>query len=148
MKAVIQRVQCASVSIADEIVSAINKGLVVLVGISKDDTQRDIAILVDKIKNMRIFQDENGKMNRSLRENNGEVLVVSQFTLLADVASGRRPSLSNAAPPAVARVMYQQLIRMLKESNLSVHEGRFKENMKVSLVNDGPVTLVIDTKAL
>ena len=148
MKAVIQRVRGASVAIAGETVSTIHRGLVVLVGVSKDDTQQDVSILVDKIKNMRIFSDENGKMNRSIQDIDGEILVVSQFTLLADVNSGRRPSLSNAALPAIAEKMYTQVIDLFKTVTAKVREGRFKEHMDVSLVNDGPVTFVVDTKEL
>lgn len=146
MKAVLQRVHNANVTIEGQAMSKINKGLVVLLGVAKHDTPRDVALIVEKIKHLRIFDDENGKMNRSIQDIDGELLVVSQFTLLADLKSGRRPSLSGAAPPTIAQELYRQVIDLFKTAHMKVREGRFGAHMNVSLVNDGPVTFVIDTK--
>lgn len=116
-----------------------------MLGICETDTQKDIDLMVDKIKNLRIFQDSEGKMNISLKEINGEILVVSQFTLLADLEKGRRPSFTNAAPPQKAQDIYNQVIDKLKNEDLVVKTGKFREFMQVELINDGPVTFIFDT---
>ena len=146
MKAVIQRVSSASVKVGNETVSNIGSGLLVLLGISEDDTQQDIDIIVDKIKNLRIFADASGKMNISIKDINGEILVVSQFTLLADLDKGRRPSFINAAKPEKAEKLYRNVIDAFKNEGIKVRIGQFKEHMQVELSNDGPVTFVFDTK--
>lgn len=145
MKAVIQRVSSATVKIENQVISKIKKGLVVLLGISDVDTQRDIDVMLDKIENLRIFQDAEGKMNISIKDINGEILVVSQFTLLADLEKGRRPSFIDAAPPQKAEDIYNQVINNLKIDGLKVESGRFREYMQVELINDGPVTFIFDT---
>lgn len=146
MKAVIQRVSSASVKVGNETVSNIGSGLLVLLGISEDDTQQDIDMIVDKIKNLRIFADASGKMNISIKDINGEILVVSQFTLLADLDKGRRPSFINAAKPEKAEKLYRNVIDAFKNEGIKVRIGQFKEHMQVELSNDGPVTFVFDTK--
>lgn len=145
MKAVIQRVSSATVKIENQVIAKIKKGLVVLLGISDVDTQRDIDVMLDKIENLRIFQDAEGKMNISIKDINGEILVVSQFTLLADLEKGRRPSFIDAAPPQKAEDIYNQVINNLKIDGLKVESGRFREYMQVELINDGPVTFIFDT---
>ncbi|MFC1709654.1 D-aminoacyl-tRNA deacylase [Candidatus Omnitrophota bacterium] len=146
MKAVIQRVISACVKIDNQAVSSIKKGMVVLLGISDADTQQDIDMMTDKIKNLRIFPDDQGKMNISIKEAGGEILVVSQFTLLGDLEKGRRPSFVNAAPPQKAQEIYTQVVDKLKKDGLKVATGKFRESMQVELTNDGPVTLIFDTK--
>ncbi|MFC1645593.1 D-aminoacyl-tRNA deacylase [Candidatus Omnitrophota bacterium] len=145
MKAVIQRVSSACVKINNQAVSNIKKGLVVLLGISDSDTQHDIDAMVDKIKNLRVFQDAEGKMNISVKDIGGEILIVSQFTLLADLEKGRRPSFIGAAQPQKAEDIYGQVIDLLKKDGLKVESGRFREYMQVEIINDGPVTLIYDT---
>lgn len=147
MKVVIQRVRQASVTINDSLHSSIEKGLLVLVGIQADDTQEDIQWLTAKISNLRIFDDENGVMNRSLMEKGGEVLVVSQFTLMARTQKGNRPSYIDAAPPAISVPLYERFVEALhKTLGKDIRTGVFGENMQVALVNDGPVTIIIDSK--
>ncbi|WP_417881557.1 D-aminoacyl-tRNA deacylase [Xanthomarina gelatinilytica] len=147
MKAVIQRVSKASVTINAKQVANINKGLLVLLGIIEDDTQEDISWLSNKIANLRIFNDKNGVMNQSLQEVDGEVIVVSQFTLHASTKKGNRPSYIKAAKPDTAIPIYENFVKQL-ESDLgkSVQTGEFGADMKVELLNDGPVTIIIDTK--
>lgn len=147
MKAVIQRVTKASVSIAGEEVANIENGLLILLGIVTEDEQADIVWLSNKITNLRIFSDENDVMNRSLKDTNGEVIVVSQFTLQASTKKGNRPSYIKAAKPDVAIPLYQAFIKQI-ESDLGkpVQTGQFGANMQVELINDGPVTIIIDTK--
>lgn len=145
MKAVIQRVSSACVKVDSQIISKIGKGLLVLLGVAESDSQHDIDLMADKIKNLRVFQDSAGKMNVSVKEISAEILLVSQFTLLADLEKGRRPSFVNAASPQKAQELYQQVIDRLKADSLRVESGKFKENMQVELINDGPVTLVFDT---
>jgi D-tyrosyl-tRNA(Tyr) deacylase len=145
MKAVIQRVSSASVKIDNQIISQIKNGLLVLLGIANSDTEKDAALMVDKIQNLRIFEDEANKMNLSVKDINGEILVVSQFTLLADVEKGRRPSFTEAASPQKAEEIYNKVINSLEENQLKVEAGKFKEHMQVELVNDGPVTIIFDT---
>jgi D-tyrosyl-tRNA(Tyr) deacylase len=145
MKAVVQVAAEASVHIDKRPVAAIEEGLVVLLGVHRLDTDKNAAWLADKIVHLRIFPDEAGLMNRSLLEIGGEVLVVSQFTLLGDCRKGRRPSYSEAAPPERARQLYQVFIDLLREKGLRVATGEFQAMMDVSLVNRGPVTLLLDS---
>lgn len=146
MKAVIQRVSSASVKIKEKIISSIKRGLVVFLGVSCSDSKFDIEVMVDKIKNLRIFQDGTGKMNLSIKDIDAEILIISQFTLLADLKKGRRPSFTEAARQEIAQDLYNQVIELLKKDNLKIQEGKFKEYMQVELINDGPVTFVFDTK--
>lgn len=145
MKAVIQRVSSASVKIGVQIISKIDKGLVVLLGISNNDTQKDIEIILDKIKNLRIFEDSQGKMNVSTKDIDAEILIVSQFTLFADLQNGCRPSFMDAAQPAKAENIYDQVIDAFRKDGIKVESGRFREHMQVELINDGPVTFIFDT---
>jgi len=147
MRAVIQRVSEASVKIAGQIKGAIQTGLVVLIGFEENDSHEDIEWLSGKLVRLRVFNDEHGSMNKSIREVDGDFLVVSQFTLYASTKKGNRPSYSRAATPETAIPLYKALIRKLTEDyGKLIQTGEFGADMKVSLVNDGPVTLVIDTK--
>ena len=147
MRVVIQRVKEASVTIEGHIKSAITEGLLVLVGVEDIDTDEDINWLVAKIANLRIFGDDNGLMNRSVMDIEGEMLVVSQFTLHASTKKGNRPSFLKAAKPDFAVPIYERFVRELeKVSNLKVLTGEFGADMKVALLNDGPVTIIMDTK--
>ncbi len=144
MRAVVQRVRRASVTVDGETVGEVGPGLLVLVGISHDDTEREARALVDKLLGLRIFSDDEGRLNRSVVDSGGGVLVVSQFTLLADARKGRRPSFADAAPPEIAAPLVDTLCDMLGEGDVAVASGRFGAMMDVELVNDGPVTLVLD----
>lgn len=146
MKAVIQRVTGASVEVDGTIVARIQNGLVVLLGVAKGDDESDGSYLAEKIRTLRIFSDEQGKMNRSLIEVDGAVLLVSQFTLLGRTTSGRRPSFDGAAPPDLARRLYEQVAADLRACGTTVETGVFAAHMTVALVNDGPVTFVLDSK--
>ena len=146
MRAVIQRVSQASVSIEETIVGAIQQGFMVLLGITHEDTGDDVAYLIRKIKNLRVFEDEEGKMNRSLESINGAVLSISQFTLYGETKKGNRPSFIQAAPPSIAIPLYEAFTEGLKAEGITVATGKFGADMQVALVNDGPVTIVIDTK--
>lgn len=147
MKAVIQRVSNASVTIDNNQVASINSGLLILLGIVNDDKQEDIQWLTRKIANLRIFEDENGVMNRSLIEVDGDAIVVSQFTLHASTKKGNRPSYIKAAKPDVAIPLYESFVKQLEEElNKTVQTGQFGADMKVELLNDGPVTIIIDSK--
>lgn len=147
MKAVIQRVTQASVTIEGEVVASISKGLLVLIGIEEADTQEDIVWLTAKMANLRIFGDENDVMNLSLKDINGEIIVVSQFTLHAATKKGNRPSYIKAAKPEIAIPLYESVIKHMEhELGRQVQQGKFGADMKVSLLNDGPVTIIIDTK--
>ncbi len=147
MRAVIQRVLEASVSINNQVFSKIDNGLLVFLGIEENDNKEDIDWLIGKIHKMRIFSDANGKMNLSLNENNGSLLLVSQFTLHALTAKGNRPSFIKAARPEEAIPMYQQFIKRWKqETNVPIKTGEFGADMKIQLLNDGPVTLIVDSK--
>ncbi|MBX3449999.1 MAG: D-tyrosyl-tRNA(Tyr) deacylase [Planctomycetaceae bacterium] len=146
MRAVVQRVSQASVTVNGEIVGRIDHGLMVLLGVATDDTQADANLIADKIAGLRIFPDDDGKMNRSVIDINGGVLLVSQFTLLGDCRTGRRPSFITAARPETARTLYEAVAAELRGRNLVVETGRFQEHMDVALVNDGPVTLLLDTR--
>jgi D-tyrosyl-tRNA(Tyr) deacylase len=145
MRVVIQRVLRASVTVEGQVVGAIDHGLLVLLGIQPSDNQTDLDFLVEKTINLRIFSDDEGKMNLSVRDVTGGILVVSQFTLYGDCRKGRRPSFIAAAGPEQAQSLYNQFVARLKESNLQVETGIFAADMKVELVNDGPVTLIIDS---
>ena len=145
MRAVIQRVSEARVAVDEIIVGEIGHGLCVLLGVSKEDDAGDAEFLAEKIKSLRVFEDTQGKMNRSLLDTGGELLVVSQFTLYGDCRKGNRPSFTEAAPAAEADRLYQRFVGRLTDGGLRVATGRFKAHMKVSLVNDGPVTLILDS---
>ena len=145
MRAVVQRSGPASVSIAGETVGAITSGLVVLVGISPDDTEREVAWLADKLVHLRIFDDDDGKMNRSLLEAGGEALIVSQFTLYGDARKGRRPSFIRAAQGAEAEHLYEKVIEATTALGVVCASGRFGADMQVTLTNDGPVTILLDS---
>jgi len=145
LKALVQRVSKASVSIEGNIVSAIKQGLVVLIGVGKGDSEPDAQYLADKIANLRIFSDEADKFNLSALDIGGEVLVVSQFTLLADTRKGRRPSFTEAAPPEEAEPLIDKFVQFLRASGLKVETGRFRQNMLVEIHNSGPVTISIDS---
>lgn len=147
MKAVIQRVNRASVSIGNKIHAAIGMGMLVLVGIQADDNEEDIEWLTGKIGNLRIFNDTEGVMNRSVKETNGELLVVSQFTLMARTKKGNRPSYIDAAKPEISIPIYEKFVRALSEEiGKDVQTGVFGADMKIELINDGPVTILIDSK--
>jgi D-tyrosyl-tRNA(Tyr) deacylase len=144
MRVVVQRVSRASVTVAGRVVGQIGAGLLVLAGFTEGDTDAAIGWMVDKLANLRIFPDDDGKMNRSLLESGGAALVVSQFTLYGDASRGRRPSFVTAARPEVAEPLYQKLVAALREQGVAVATGTFGAMMEVELVNDGPVTLVIE----
>ena len=146
MRAVIQRVKESSVVVKNRIVGKISAGLLVFLGVSTTDRLQDVEFLSDKIVNLRIFEDQNEKMNRSLLETGGEMLVVSQFTLLGDCRKGRRPSFIHAARPYEADMLYQSFVKRIEEKGIFVQTGRFRARMDVSLINDGPVTLIIESK--
>ena len=146
MRAVVQRVSQASVCVEGQLCGAIGPGLLVLLGVGKNDTAPDAVLLADKIANLRIFEDEQGLMNLSLLEAQGEMLVVSQFTLFGDCRKGRRPSYSSAAPPAEAARLYEQFIQEVRGRQITVATGKFQAMMDVALVNNGPVTLLLDTE--
>ncbi len=148
MRAVVQRVAKAEVTVAGERVGAIDRGLLVLVGAATDDSEADAKALVDKIVGLRIFADAGGQMNLAVGEVGGQLLLVSQFTLLGDARKGRRPSFLEAMPPGPAETLYLRTVELAKETGLVVQTGRFRADMQVSLVNDGPVTLLVDTKKL
>lgn len=145
MKALIQRVIEAQVAVGPEIVGRIGPGLLVLLGVGKADTSKDSARLAERILSFRIFDDENGKMNRSLRDIEGQILIISQFTLVADVSKGRRPNFTSAAEPKQAKALFQEVVNLLIGSGLTVETGRFGARMIVSLHNDGPVTFLIES---
>ncbi|MDQ0150000.1 D-aminoacyl-tRNA deacylase [Eubacterium multiforme] len=145
MRAVVQRVSSSKVTINGEVVGKINLGLNVLIGISKEDTIEDLKYIKDKIINLRIFEDENDKMNKSLLDVNGEILAISQFTLYGDCRKGRRPNFMNAKGGEEAKILYDKFIEMLKETNLKVETGEFGADMKVDIQNDGPVTILLDS---
>ena len=146
MKAVIQRVETASVRIDGNEISRIGGGLLVLLGVEKGDSDKDADFLLDKIIHLRIFEDGEGKMNLSLLDISGELLVVSQFTLLADCRKGRRPSFTDAAEPEPATKLYEYMLSKAREKVTKVEQGRFQAMMRVGLVNDGPVTILLDSR--
>lgn len=144
MRAVVQRVTYSSVEVNGEIVGRINKGFNVLIGISKDDTEEDMNYIRDKIINLRVFSDENDKMNLSLLDIKGDILLISQFTLYGDARKGRRPNFMNALGGDEAKNFYDKFVKMMKETGLKVETGIFGADMKVSLINDGPVTIMLE----
>ena len=146
MRAVVQRVKESKVEVKGETVGAIGPGLLVLLGVGEEDSEKDCTYLSEKIAHLRIFSDEEGLMNLSLMDTGGGALVVSQFTLWGDCRKGRRPSFAKAAGPERANVLYEYFISLLKKKGLRVATGRFQEMMDVFLVNDGPVTLMLDSK--
>ena len=148
MRAVIQRVSKASVTVDSQVVGKIGRGLLLLLGIGAGDNQADVALLADKIINMRIFPDQGGRFDRSVLDLGGEVLVVSQFTLYADTRRGRRPSFSDAAPPEIAAPLVDSFAQALRARGLVVASGVFGAHMYVDLQNDGPVTVVLDSATL
>ena len=145
MKLVIQRVTNASVTVENKIVGKISKGFLVLIGVGPKDTQKEADYLVQKLIKLRVFEDENGKMNLSLKDIKGELLIVSQFTLYADCTGGNRPSFTNAAKPEKANELYENKIKKCEEENIKVEHGIFGADMKVELLNDGPVTILLET---
>ena len=145
MRAVVQRVREASVSIDEKVVGCIKQGLMVLIGVEVGDGENDLKYMQDKIQNLRIFEDENHKMNLSLLDIKGELLVVSQFTLFGDARGGRRPSFIAAARPEEAIPLYENLIKRWRENGIHVQEGVFGADMQVSLINDGPVTILLES---
>jgi len=145
MRAVVQRVSRARVEVDDQVTGAIGHGLVVLLGIHRTDTEKDLAWMVEKIQHLRIFDDTAGVMNRSLAETHGELLVVSQFTLHGDCRKGRRPSWNEAAPPEQAKVLYDQFLDLCRQRAIPVQAGVFQAEMQLSLTNSGPVTILLDS---
>jgi D-tyrosyl-tRNA(Tyr) deacylase len=146
MRAVIQRVSQASVTVAGEVIGQIGRGVLVLLGVADDDTEDDVIYLAGKIAGLRLFEDDAGKMNRSLADVGGKMLVVSQFTLLGDCRKGRRPSFIHAARPEQADELYRSFIAEVKGQGIEVETGRFQQHMDVELINDGPVTLLVDSR--
>ncbi len=148
MRIVLQRAKSARVDIAGETVGSIGVGLLILLGVTQTDQEQDARYLADKVIQLRIFPDEAGRMNRSLLEAGGALLVVSQFTLYGDCRKGRRPSFDHAAPPEQARTLYECFIQYLKSSNIAVETGVFQADMEIHLINDGPVTFILDSKPI
>jgi len=148
MRAVVQRVSRAKVTVDGEVTGEIQKGLLVLLGVADEDTQSDVRQMAEKVIGLRVFPDEEGKMNRSVLEAGGKLLLVSQFTLLGDCRKGKRPSFIAAAKPEMARELYQSVIAEIRGLGGEVATGKFQEHMNVELVNDGPITLLIDTRKL
>ena len=146
MRAVVQRVTNASVTVSGETAGAIGPGLMVLIGVSADDTDKDLKYITDKVMNLRVFDDDAGVMNRSVLDTGGSILAVSQFTLYGDARGGRRPSYIRAAKPEAANALYERLVAAWRENGIHVETGRFRTEMLVSLVNDGPVTILLDSE--
>ncbi len=146
MRAVIQRVTRASVTVDQKVVGEIAQGLLVLLGVEKEDGDNDLSYLVSKTLGLRIFADDDGKMNRSVVDVGGGMLVVSQFTLLGNVQKGKRPSFGDAAAPAIANELYQQFANMSREAGVQTETGIFQADMAVELINDGPVTILLDSR--
>ena len=145
MRAVVQRVSSSKVTVDDRITGEISKGLLVLLGVTHEDTSKDVDYMIDKILNLRIFEDENEKMNLSLKDVSGELLVVSQFTLYGDCRKGKRPSFSNAARPDLATTLYEEFIKKAESQEVVVGTGEFGAHMMVDLTNDGPVTILLES---
>lgn len=146
MRAVVQRVNSARVIVDGKVIGQIGKGFVVLLGVGLDDNETDIDYLSDKILNLRVFEDQNDKMNLSLLDVNGELLIVSQFTLYGDLRKGKRPNFMKAAPPDMAKDLYDKFVKKCTSYGIKVDTGEFKSHMEVELINDGPVTILIDSK--
>ena len=145
MRAVVQKVSSSKVTVDDEVVGQIKQGLLVLLGVTHEDTSKDVDYMVDKVINLRIFEDEEGKMNLSLKDIGGEVLAVSQFTLYGDARRGRRPSFSDAARPEVANPLYEEFVKKVRDLGINVGTGKFGAHMMVYLTNDGPVTILLES---
>jgi len=145
MRAIIQRVKRGSVKVDGEVVAEIGRGLVVLLGIRNSDTEKDMNYLAEKIANLRIFEDEQGKFNFSLKDVGGEILVVSNFTVYGDTKKGRRPSFTEAASPETARVLFERFLEILKAQEVPVKTGIFQAMMEVEIINDGPVTVIVES---
>ena len=145
MRAVVQRVSSSKVTVDGEVIGNINKGLLVLLGVTHEDTSKDVDYIIDKVLNLRIFEDENEKMNLSLKDVEGELLVVSQFTLYGDCRKGRRPSFSSAARPEVATKLYEEFIEKTRKEGIVTQTGQFGAHMMVDLTNDGPVTILLES---
>ena len=145
MRCVVQRVKEASVTVAGETVGKIGPGFMVLIGVSTEDTEKDLRYMVDKVPNLRVFEDAEDKMNLSLKDVGGAILAVSQFTLYGDARGGRRPSFIAAARPEEANALYEQLVAAWRAQGIQVATGRFRTHMEVQLINDGPVTILLDS---
>jgi len=148
MRACIQRVSRAQVTVGGEVSGRIGRGILVLLGVARDDTEAEARFLAEKTAGLRIFEDHQGKMNLALAEVGGEMLVVSQFTLLGDCRKGRRPSFTDAAPPELAEALYEVFVAKVQQLGIPTATGRFRQHMEVELVNDGPVTLLLDTRQM
>ena len=146
MRCVVQRVKEASVTVAGETVGKIGPGFMVLIGVSTEDTEKDLRYMADKVPNLRVFEDAEDKMNLSLKDVGGAILAVSQFTLYGDARGGRRPSFIAAARPEEANALYEQLVAAWRAQGIQVATGRFRTHMKVELLNDGPVTILLDSR--
>ena len=146
MRCVVQRVSRASVTVEGKTTGQVEKGYMALVGVEQGDAEQDVRYCADKVAGLRVFEDENGKMNRSVKDVGGAVLAVSQFTLLGDARHGRRPSFSNAARPEEANALYEAFCQALRAENIRVETGVFQTDMQVELVNDGPVTILLDSR--
>lgn len=146
MRAVVQRVRSSSVTVAGEVVGKIEHGFLVLLGITTDDTQDDVVYLASKLVGLRVFEDDDGKMNRSISEAGGAMLIVSQFTLYGDCRKGRRPSFIEAARPEVAQPLYESFVAEVRGQGIHVETGIFQAEMDVALINDGPITLLLDSR--
>ena len=146
MRAVVERVKSASVIIGGELTAHIEKGILVLLGIARDDTENDIRYIIDKTINLRIFEDDDEKMNLSLNDVGGQILLVSQFTLMGDARKGRRPGFTEAGSPDKARPIYEKTVEMYKAAGVDVRTGTFQANMQIEHVNDGPVTILLDSR--
>ena len=145
MKLVIQRVKKASVKVNNKIIGRIDQGLVVLLGVGKKDTEKEVSILVDKLSQLRLFVNKENKFDKSLLDIAGEVLVVPQFTLYADTSKGRRPYFGSAAKPKIAKPLFEKFVEILKEKGVKVEKGQFGAKMEVELINDGPVTIILES---
>ena len=146
MRAVVQRVSSSRVTVDNVVTGEINQGLLVLLGVTHEDTSKDVDYMIDKVLNLRIFEDENGKMNLSLKDINGELLIVSQFTLYGDWRKGRRPGFSDAARPEVAIPLYEEFIEKARKQDIKVGTGKFGADMMVDIANNGPVTILLDSQ--
>lgn len=148
MRAVVQRVKKANVKVNDEVIGEIKKGLIILLGIRGEETTQEKEYIADKISNLRIFEDEDEKMNLSVKDISGEVLVVPNFTIYGDCRKGRRPSFFDAARPEIAEPMYNEIINLISKEGINVESGKFKADMEVNIVNDGPVTVILDSEKI